>query len=176
VLQILIGSLAIAVLCALAGCVDASTTTTGQVDSASFGQLCITSENSERPALSGCWPVSPEDVAGIEQGDCIEVRIPEDENDRVTRIRSLDRECHVGVPTEPSTSTALQAVLWFAGLSAIVVFFAVILPRLRRRRAAARELARRQARARPAAPVEIGEATEATVIDVSELGRHRSDD
>jgi hypothetical protein len=172
----LVGSIAIVVLCALAGCVDTSTRTTGQIDSASFGRLCFSSENTARVELTGCWPISAADAAGLEQGQCIEARIPEDNNDPVTDIRVLDRECHVGVQSEPSTSHAIQFVLWLAGLCATVVFFAVILPRLRRRRALARELARRKPSARPAAPVEIGEPTEVTVIDVSELRRHRSAD
>jgi hypothetical protein len=176
VLQTSVGSIAIVALCALAGCVDASSRTTAQIDSASFGRLCITSENTDRPELSGCWPISAADAAGLEQGDCIDARIPDGDNDPVTDIRVLDRECHVGVQSEPSTSNAIQFVLWLAGLCATVVFFAVILPRLRRRRALARELARRKPPATPTAPVEIGETTEVTVIDVSELGRHRSDD
>jgi hypothetical protein len=168
-----LGPLAIVVAGALAGCVDASTKTTAQVDSASFGRLCVTPENNDLDP--GCWPISAADAAGLEQGDCIEVRIPDGDDDRVTDVRELARECHVGVFSEPSTSNAIQAVLWILGVGATVVFFAVILPRLRRRRAAA-ELASRQATARPAAPVEIGEPTEVTVIDLSELGRHRSDD
>lgn len=175
VLDTLVGSIAIVSLCALASCVDASTKTTAQVDSASFGRLCMTSENTARAELTGCWPISAADAADLEQGDCIEVRIPDDDNDSVSDIRVLDRDCHVGVPVEASTSNAIQAVLWFAGLGATVVFFAVILPRLRKRRAAARELARRKQPA-PSAPVEVGESTEVTVIDVSELDHQRFDD
>jgi hypothetical protein len=175
VLRPLVGSIAIVALCALTGCVDTSSKTTGQIDSASFGRLCFTSENTARDDLSGCWPISADDAAGLEQGDCIEARVPADRSDRVTDIRVLDRECHVGVPLEPSTSNAIQFLLWLVGLGATIVFFAVILPRLRRRRAVARELARKAA-VHPSDPVEIGEPTEVTVIDVSDLGRHRSSD
>jgi hypothetical protein len=175
VLRPLVGSIAIVMLCALAGCFDTTSRTTGQVDSASFGRICFTPENAERAELTGCYPISATDATGLEQGNCIEARIPADNNDRVTDIRVLDRECHVGGQPEPSTSNAIQFALWLAGLGATVVFFAVILPRLRRRRALARGLARRQL-ARPTAPVEVGEPTEVTVIDVSDLGRHRSSD
>jgi hypothetical protein len=150
--------------CLLTACFS-TTRTTGQVDSASFGRLCFTPENSDRNDLNGCWPVSATDAAGLEQGDCISAEVPQDRNARITSIRKLDRDCRIGV-VSVSTSSALQNALLLALIPAAAVIFGVVLPRYRRRRAN-----------RPVpgpTDVEVGESADVEVIDLSEPG-HRSD-
>jgi hypothetical protein len=117
---------AVAMMCALASCSDSPTRVSGQVDSASFGRLCFTPESSDHHDQEGCWNISAEDAAGIEQSDCIEARFPEDKDGLVTDVRLLDRECHIGAEPKAKTGDALQMLLWIGGVSAALIVAAGI--------------------------------------------------
>jgi hypothetical protein len=163
---------AIVAVISFAGCTSSSTRATGQVDSASFGRICFTPENSDRTDLTGCWPINASDAAGLEQGDCISALIPHDATDRVTGVRELDRVCHVGVEPTVSSDVALENALWIAAMATAIVTFAVILPRLRRRRAARRKAGTRSIPAN--APLIVdSEPTEVEVVDLTQTDRTR---
>ena len=124
---------AVVIVSVLAGC-SRDTRTTGQVDSVAAGRICFTPENNDQTDLTGCRPIAAADATGIEQGDCIEARIPASLDDRVTGVRKLDRACHIGVEPHTSTGAALVSVMWLVGVSAGIVVVAVVIPRRRRKR------------------------------------------
>jgi hypothetical protein len=80
------------------GCDSADMRTTGTVTDLPAGRLCFLPEDPDQTDLEGCFPLSAEDAARVQVGDCISVIVPnqldpEKRDDPLRSIGVLDRIC-----------------------------------------------------------------------------------